>query len=325
MLKRRPDIRLSIPRIIVPGRPFRVRIHLDCPRPLRIDGVSLELGGRYWNIRQNQYGEQRFDTRFYGRTVDVVASPTELRSGRHELEATLVVPEDAPSTYRGSRIAVEHFVTVRIDIPWWPDARASFALQVINPGRRSGGERRVWSSDPDGPRARHPYAEFSLSSTELVPSEQVLAVVALSNVELNRYRSIHITLVAFERIRRFLTLKHALAWARWRIDLDAPKENEPVHFRLEVPPTVVLPPEAVQPVTVDWQGPVETLIQDLAARAGYSFRTTGQAPANLKMISIVANEEPLFGVIRRAGAMAHGYADIAFNPSTRTIEIRYGS
>lgn len=93
----------------------------------------------------------------------------------------------------------------------------------------------------------------------------------------------------------------------------------------QVPPTVVLPPEAVQPVTVDWQGPVETLIQDLAARAGYSFRTTGQAPANLKMISIVANEEPLFGVIRRAGAMAHGYADIAFNPSTRTIEIRYGS
>ena len=251
MLKRRPDIRLSIPRIIVPGRPFRVRIHLDCPRPLRIDGVSLELGGRYWNIRQNQYGEQRFDTRFYGRTVDVVASPTELRSGRHELEATLVVPEDAPSTYRGSRIAVEHFVTVRIDIPWWPDARASFALQVINPGRRSGGERRVWSSDPDGPRARHPYAEFSLSSTELVPSEQVLAVVALSNVELNRYRSIHITLVAFERIRRFLTLKHALAWARWRIDLDAPKENEPVHFRLEVPPTVV-PAFSVGGVSVDW-------------------------------------------------------------------------
>ena len=91
-----------------------------------------------------------------------------------------------------------------------------------------------------------------------------------------------------------------------------------------VPPTVVLPPEAVQPVTLDWQGSLESLIQDLTNRAGYTFQTTGQAPANLKMVSIVANEEPLFGVIRRAGAMAHGYADIAFNPSTRTIEIRYG-
>jgi hypothetical protein len=251
LTKRRPDIRLSIPRVIVPGRPFRVRIHLDCPRAMRIDKVTVELGGRYWNMRQNQYGEQRFDTRFYGRTIDVVAKPTELRCGRHELETTLVVPEHAPSTYRGSRIAVEHFVTVRVDIPWWRDARASFALQVINPGLRSGGERRVWSSDPDGPRARDPYAEFSLSSTELVPSEQVLAVVALSNVELNHYRSIHITLVAFERIRRFLTAKHALAWGRWRIDLENPKENEPVHFRLEVPPSIV-PAFVVGGVSVDW-------------------------------------------------------------------------
>lgn len=92
----------------------------------------------------------------------------------------------------------------------------------------------------------------------------------------------------------------------------------------QVPPTVVLPPEAIQPVTVDWQGPIETLIEDLAGRAGYTFRVTGRAPANRMMVSVVANEEPLFGVIRRAGAMAHGYADIAFNPSTRTIEIRYG-
>lgn len=92
-----------------------------------------------------------------------------------------------------------------------------------------------------------------------------------------------------------------------------------------VPPTVVLPPEAVQPVTLDWQGPIEPLVRDLAARAGYSFRTTGQAPANMKMVSVVANEEPLFGVIRRAGAMAHGYADIVLNPASRAIEIRYGS
>jgi hypothetical protein len=251
LTKRRPDIRLSIPRVIVPGRPFRVRIHLDCPRDMRVERVTVELGGRYWNIRQNHYGEQRFDTRFYGRTVDVIAQPLELSAGRHELEATLVVPEQAPSSYRGSRIAVEHFVTVRVDIPWWPDARASFALQVINPGLRNGGERRVWSSDPDGPRARNPYAEFSLSSTELVPGEQVLAVVALSNVELNHYRSIHITLVAFERLRRLLTAKHALAWARWRIDLETPKENEPVHFRLEVPPTVV-PAFMIGGVSMDW-------------------------------------------------------------------------
>lgn len=92
-----------------------------------------------------------------------------------------------------------------------------------------------------------------------------------------------------------------------------------------VPPDVVLPPEAIQPVTVDWQGPIEPFLQEMANRAGYAFRSTGRAPANPLMITITANQEPLFGVVRRAGAMAHGYADIGFNPSAKTIEIRYGN
>ena len=91
-----------------------------------------------------------------------------------------------------------------------------------------------------------------------------------------------------------------------------------------VPPGVVLPPEAVQPVTVDWQGAIEPFLAEMAVRAGYAFSVTGNKPANPMMISITANEEPLFGVVRRAGAMAHGYADIAFNPSAKIIEVRYG-
>lgn len=91
-----------------------------------------------------------------------------------------------------------------------------------------------------------------------------------------------------------------------------------------VPAGVVLPADAVQPVTIDWQGAIEPFLAEMARRAGYSYRTTGKAPANPVMITITANEEPLFGVVRRAGNMAHGYADIAFNPTARLIEIRYG-
>lgn len=91
-----------------------------------------------------------------------------------------------------------------------------------------------------------------------------------------------------------------------------------------VPPNVVLPADAVQPVTVDWQGPIEPFLKEMAERAGYMFSVTGKKPANEMMITITANEEPLFGVVRRAGAMAHGYADIGFNPSAKSIEIRYG-
>ena len=92
-----------------------------------------------------------------------------------------------------------------------------------------------------------------------------------------------------------------------------------------VPENVVLPPEAVQPITVDWNGPLETFLQAISLRSGYALKVTGRAPANQVMVSIRSQDEPLFGVVRRAGGMVHGYADIVLNPANRTIEIRYGS
>jgi len=92
----------------------------------------------------------------------------------------------------------------------------------------------------------------------------------------------------------------------------------------EIPANVVLPPESIQPITVDWNGPVESFLEDISQRAGYDLVVTGRAPANQVMISINANNEPLFGVVRRAGNMVHGYADIGFNPGSKKIELRYG-
>jgi uncharacterized protein YceK len=101
----------------------------------------------------------------------------------------------------------------------------------------------------------------------------------------------------------------------------APVRAGPVQ---SVPENVVLPPEAVQPITVDWNGPVETFLQAISQRSGYKLSVTGRAPANQIMVSLRAEEEPLYGVVRRAGNMVHGYADIALNPSNKTIELRYG-
>lgn len=89
------------------------------------------------------------------------------------------------------------------------------------------------------------------------------------------------------------------------------------------PPHTVLPPHAVQPVTITWNGELEPLLMNLAQRGGYSFRTVGQRPPAPMVLSIVADEEPLFGVVRRAGMMTTGYADISFDPTSRVIEIHY--
>jgi hypothetical protein len=89
-----------------------------------------------------------------------------------------------------------------------------------------------------------------------------------------------------------------------------------------LPRTVTLPPAAIQPITVDWQGPVEPFLADVARRAGYTFSVDGTPPPNAMLVNIRAVEEPLYGVVRRAGNQVHGYADIAFNPGSRSIQWR---
>ncbi|KKK84734.1 hypothetical protein LCGC14_2780360, partial [marine sediment metagenome] len=51
----------------------------------------------------------------------------------------------------------------------------------------------------------------------------------------------------------------------------------------EIPANVVLPPESIQPITVDWNGPVESFLEDISQRAGYELAVTGRAPANQVM------------------------------------------
>lgn len=89
------------------------------------------------------------------------------------------------------------------------------------------------------------------------------------------------------------------------------------------PPGVVLSPDAVQPITVTWNGELESFLANVASRGGYVFKVSGRRPATPMNIAIVADEEPMFGVVRRAGNMAQGYADVVFNPSAKLIEIRY--
>lgn len=112
-----------------------------------------------------------------------------------------------------------------------------------------------------------------------------------------------------------------IAIAEVEVATSAPVRAAPA---AEIPVSVVLPPASIQPITVDWNGPIENFLADIALRAEYGFSVTGRPPVNQVMIIISAKNEPLFGVVRRAGNMIHGYADISFNPGSKKIELRYG-
>lgn len=91
----------------------------------------------------------------------------------------------------------------------------------------------------------------------------------------------------------------------------------------DLPANVVLPPEVMIPVSVDWNGPVETLLSDLGRRSGFRFAVNGNPPANGILVTIRARNEPIYAVLRRAGHLTHGAADISLNLETREIMMQY--
>ena len=74
-------------------------------------------------------------------------------------------------------------------------------------------------------------------------------------------------------------------------------------------------------VTVDWIGPVETLAEALAGRAGYRFVMGGAAPARPVMVSVSARDVPLIEVLRDTGLQAGNAATLAVDAGRRTVRL----
>ena len=92
------------------------------------------------------------------------------------------------------------------------------------------------------------------------------------------------------------------------------------------PPPVPDVPAAVPPalqrrVTLDWSGPVETLAEALAGRAGYRFVIGGTEPARPVMVSVSARDVPLIEVLRDTGLQAGNAATLAVDAGRRTVRL----
>jgi hypothetical protein len=253
LIKKRPDIGLMAPREVALGRSFEVLAILDCAAAVPVKAIDVRLVGSVVYFTQSQYGRHANHSEFCSAVARVLDAEVELGEGELQYRARFELPNHLPASYVGREIRIEYAVDVHVDIPWWPDARASFLLRVA--GTKSpvpSDDRRVFVSDLEGPPARRPYVEVSLGSTELVPSDTLRGAVALANVDSNEYRAVKLALVRLETMQVPLG-KHSvpIREAQWTLALDSPGENEPVRFSLTLPPYMV-PGFEVQGFSVEW-------------------------------------------------------------------------
>lgn len=94
------------------------------------------------------------------------------------------------------------------------------------------------------------------------------------------------------------------------------------HLQLEPPPS----PASYgmdQLTDIDWSGPIEPLIRQIAQAANYRVRVLGTPPAIPVLVTLYDKNRMLADVLRDAGYQAGRRAQIVIFPESRVIELRY--
>lgn len=75
--------------------------------------------------------------------------------------------------------------------------------------------------------------------------------------------------------------------------------------------------------TVDWSGPIEPLVRQLAFAANYRVRVLGTPPAIPVLVSIFSKNTMLGDILRDVGYQGGRRAQLVVYPESRVIELRY--
>jgi defect-in-organelle-trafficking protein DotD len=75
--------------------------------------------------------------------------------------------------------------------------------------------------------------------------------------------------------------------------------------------------------TVDWSGPIEPLLKQLARASNYRFVVLGTRPAIPVLVTIYSRNTMLGDIIRNVGFQAGERATVVVFPESSTIELRY--
>jgi hypothetical protein len=76
-------------------------------------------------------------------------------------------------------------------------------------------------------------------------------------------------------------------------------------------------------IFIDWSGPVEQLLADLANLTGYHAQVIGSTPVIAPLVTLNHHHIKVLDVIRDAALQIHQKADLVVYPDEQLIELRY--
>lgn len=76
-------------------------------------------------------------------------------------------------------------------------------------------------------------------------------------------------------------------------------------------------------VSVDWSGPVEQVVMQIANATGYRLRVIGNKPNVAPMVTIAARNRQIGDILRDISFQSRNKTNIIVFPKTKVIELRY--
>jgi defect-in-organelle-trafficking protein DotD len=123
-----------------------------------------------------------------------------------------------------------------------------------------------------------------------------------------------------------VTLRLANAADRAANALDTLASIEQVRTPTDLPPLAEgAPAELRRSITVNWIGPVEPLVKQLADRASYTLNVTGNKPETAIVVTIDVRNQPVIETLRDVGLQLGGRAELKVDANLKIVELSYGN
>lgn len=225
----------------IPGSRLVVEVVAVSRSETPVDGIDLVLRGLERRYSHNSHNGTTSTSHYEDiRPLALVAKipgPMTLTAGRHVHRAAFDLPPSITPSLKTRLGLVEYTLDVRVGIPWWPDRRQIYALEVAIPPTRGITQRPVtFCSAEGGPRGTALYLEASLDTTELPAGGVVEGAVSVHNVAHSRVRRVEVAFVGYDRAR-FRSSAAEVEDSRFvAVVADGPPpEATPVPFSIRVP------------------------------------------------------------------------------------------
>ena len=83
----------------------------------------------------------------------------------------------------------------------------------------------------------------------------------------------------------------------------------------------IVEPELLERVSLDWIGPLDTLLENLAEKAGYGFVVAGPRPVVPLVVSVSVDDEALIFVLRDVGLQAGSGVLVVVDAERREVRV----